>query len=103
VESQHQKDIAAVTASEPAAIRHGVCAVALPLILTGCSSAPSRSILGSYFPSWMICVLIGLCATILVRGILVKLGIDKELPKPIVVYLAFTIAFSLAIWLFWLA
>jgi hypothetical protein len=73
------------------------------LMLTGCSSAPSRSILGSYFPSWMICVLIGMCATILVRGIFVKVGIDTELPMPVVVYLAFTIAFSFAIWLLWLA
>jgi hypothetical protein len=77
--------------------------VAQTLVLTGCSSAPSRNILGSYFPSWMICALVGLCATIAVRGLLVKVGIDKELPMPIVVYLAFTIAFTLAMWLLWLA
>ena len=73
------------------------------LFLAGCSSAPSRNILGSYFPSWMICVLIGAGATIVVRAILVKLGIDKELPVAIVVYLAMTIAFSFAAWLLWLS
>jgi hypothetical protein len=77
--------------------------VALLLSLTGCSSAPSRNILGSYFPSWMICVLIGAGVTIVIRGILVKVGVDKELPAPIVVYLAFTIAFSFGAWLLWLA
>jgi hypothetical protein len=77
--------------------------VAQTLVLTGCSSAPSRNILGSYFPSWMICALVGLCATVAVRGLLVKVGIDKELPMPIVVYLAFTIAFTFAMWLLWLA
>lgn len=71
--------------------------------LTGCSSAPSRNILGSYFPSWMICALIGLCATVAVRGLLVKVGIDKELPAPVVVYLALAVAFSLGLWLLWLA
>jgi YtcA family len=83
--------------------RRCVSVVAAPLFLTGCSSAPSRSILGSYFPSWMICVLLALLATILVHGLLVKVGIDKELPIPIVVYLAFAIAFSFSIWLLWLA
>lgn len=73
------------------------------LCLTGCSSAPSRNILGSYFPSWMICALIGLAATVAVRAVLAKAGIDGELPMPIVVYLALATAFSLAVWLLWLA
>jgi esterase/lipase superfamily enzyme len=34
------------------------------MFLSGCGSAPSRNILGSYFPSWMICALIGLSATV---------------------------------------
>ena len=75
----------------------------LLLVLTGCSSAPSRNILGSYFPSWMICALIGLGATVVFRAVLAKAGIDGELPMPIVVYLAFATAVSLAVWLLWLA
>jgi len=71
--------------------------------LSGCSSAPSRNIRGSYCPSWMICALIGLAATVAVRALLAKTGIDAVLPMPIVVYLAFATAFSLAIWLLWLA
>jgi hypothetical protein len=51
----------------------------------------------------MICVLVGLCATVAIRGLLVRVRIDKELPMPIVVYLAFTMAFSFAMWLLWLA
>ena len=73
------------------------------MFLSGCSSAPSRNILGSYFPSWMICALIGLGATVIFRAVLAKAAIDEELPMPIVVYLAFATAFSLAVWLLWLA
>jgi hypothetical protein len=73
------------------------------MFLSGCSSAPSRNILGSYFPSWMICAVIGMCATVAVRGLLVKVGVDKELPAPIVVYLALAVVFSLGLWLLWLA
>ena len=84
-------------------IKHRVNMVAVLLFLTGCSGAPSRNILGSYFPSWMICVLIGLGVSIVVRWILVRLGMEKELPAPIVVHLALTVAFSFAAWLLWLA
>ena len=76
-----------------------VCTLAL---LGGCSSAPSRNILGSYFPSWMICALVGMSATVAVRALLVKAGIDGEVPMPVVVYLAMATAFSLAVWLMWL-
>ena len=73
------------------------------LVLTGCSSSPSRNILGSYFPSWMICALVGMGATVALRIVLAKLGIDAELPIPIVTYLAFATAVSLGMWLLWLA
>jgi YtcA family len=80
-----------------------IAAAAVSMLLDGCSSAPSRNILGSYFPSWMICALIGMGATVAVRVLLAKTGIDAVLPMPIVVYLAFATAFSLAVWLLWLA
>ena len=95
--------ISGVAADRRTVLISSVIVVALLFVLTGCSSAPSRNILGSYFPSWMICALVGMCATVAVRGLLVRLGIDEELPMPIVVYLAFAIAFSLAAWLLWLA
>jgi len=50
----------------------------------------------------MICALIGMGATVALRAVLEKAGLDGELPMPIVVYLAFATAFSLAIWLLWL-
>ncbi len=70
--------------------------------LAGCSAAPSQYILGSYFPSWMICTLVGLGATAIVRVLLGLAGIDKALPVPLNVDLAFTVAFAFATWLIWL-
>jgi hypothetical protein len=51
----------------------------------------------------MICALFGMGATVAVRALLAKAGIDAVLPMPIVVYLAIATALSLAIWLLWLA
>jgi YtcA family len=69
--------------------------------LAGCSDAPAQNILGSFFPSWMLCVLAGLGAAILVRQGLAVVGIDKTLPAPLLVYLAFTVFFAFAVWLAW--
>ena len=82
---------------------HGAIGTAVSAFLSGCSSAPSRSILGSYFPSWMICVLVATCLTIVVRAVLAKVGIEDELPAPILVYLSVTLAFTFALWLLWLS
>jgi hypothetical protein len=70
--------------------------------LAGCSASPSRNILGSYFPTWMICALLGLFGVVILRAVLGKAGIDAALPVPVVVYLCTWMTVTLAIWLLWL-
>jgi len=72
------------------------------IVLAGCSAAPTRNVLGSYFPSWMFCALAGIGATIVVRQIFIATALDKALPAPLVVYLALAVAFAFATWLIWL-
>ncbi len=86
----------------PGQLRPALAAAVL-IAVGGCSSAPSRNILGSYFPSWMVCALVGLGAAAIMRRLLIKAGIDQELPAPVVVYIAVATAFALALWLLWLA
>ena len=71
--------------------------------LQACSRAPSRNILGSYFPSWMVCALLALVLTVMVRAALVRTGVDAGLPAPLVTYLAMFAAFTFAAWLLWQA
>ena len=56
--------------------------------LGGCNGAPSRNILGSYFPSWMVCALLGIAVAGIARAIFKATGILQELPVPFVVFLA---------------
>jgi hypothetical protein len=70
--------------------------------LAACSASPSRNILGSFFPTWMICALLGLLGTVALRAVLGKAGINATLPIPAVVYLCTWLAVTLAIWLLWL-
>ncbi len=65
----------------PGQLRPALAAAVL-IAVGGCSSAPSRNILGSYFPSWMVCALVGLGAAAIMRRLLIKAGIDQELPAP---------------------
>ncbi|RUL72485.1 YtcA family lipoprotein [Dyella choica] len=72
------------------------------IALNACSSSPSRNILGSYFPTWMVCALLGIVLVAVVRGVLMKTGVDAALPVPVIVYLCMWTAATLAIWLLWL-
>jgi hypothetical protein len=73
------------------------------LSLGGCSGAPSRNILGSYFPSWMVCALVGIAVAAAARVILRSTGLLQEIPAPFVVLLAIGCAATFALWLLWLA
>jgi hypothetical protein len=83
-------------------IRHLLFAL-LPAATAACSTSPSRNILGSYFPTWMVCALFAVVFVVLVRAVLVKTGVDAVLPVPVIVYLSLWTAATLAIWLIWLA
>jgi hypothetical protein len=67
------------------------------------AGSQTHNVLGAYFPSWMFCALLALVATALVRRLIVRAGVDKSLPAPVVVYAALIVAFSLGGWLLWLS
>ncbi len=71
--------------------------------ITGCDGAPSRNILGSYFPSWMVCALVGIALALIARSIFKASGLLSELPTPFLVMLAIACAGTFASWLVWLS
>jgi hypothetical protein len=71
--------------------------------LSACEGSPSRNILGSYFPSWMVCALAGIAAAVIGRSILKATGLLGELPAPLAVLLAIACAVTFGLWLVWLA
>jgi hypothetical protein len=83
---------------EHARIRLGlVCLGLVCLGVAGCERAPSIEIVGSYFPGWLVCLVVSLLLTALARWILVRLEI--ELVAPIVVYPSLLAVFTFAQWL----
>jgi hypothetical protein len=60
---------------------------------------PYQNVLGSYFPTWMLCALGAVGATVALRQLFVFTGVDRTLPAPVIVYFAIIVACSLASWL----
>jgi hypothetical protein len=69
-------------------------------LLAGCAGAPSHNILGSYFPSWILCAVAGLILTIVAREALAASRLDQSLPLP--AWLLLAVALSFAVWLAWI-
>ena len=90
-------------ASERRAVSWRIVAAATIGLLVGCNGAPSRNILGSYFPSWMVCALVGLTVALFARVVFRATGLLDELPAPFVVLLSIACAATFALWLVWLA
>ncbi len=69
--------------------------------LAGCSpaGAPSLFFFGAYFPSWLACAFIAILATIVIRMLFVRLGIDDVLPArlPVYVCIAASIGFLISL------
>ena len=66
------------------------------LMLIGCGRAPSFDILGSFFPAWLVCLVIAILLTVLSRELLRRY---VEIVWPIVVYPSLTAVFTFALWL----
>ena len=60
---------------------------------------PQINVLGSLFPSWMLCATFGILVTLVARRVLVHAGIEPYLsPRPLV-YLSLTVFVTLVLWL----
>jgi hypothetical protein len=75
------------------------CMTSLPW-LTGCDRAPSQNILGSFFPSWILCAAAGIVLAIACRAILVAARLDKYLFAPPLAYLSLAAAGTVFTWLY---
>jgi hypothetical protein len=68
-----------------------------PLLLTSCSRAPSFDIVGSFFPAWLLCLIVAIGLTALIGWLLRALQIPVAVP--ILTYPSLTACFTFALWL----
>jgi hypothetical protein len=82
---------------------HRSVAVGVASLLTGltagCSRAPSFNILGSFFPAWILCGVIGILLTVGARLVFVRSKLEPELSPLILVYPCLAAFFTFTLWL----
>ncbi|MFT0533437.1 YtcA family lipoprotein [Castellaniella hirudinis] len=66
------------------------------LLSSGCTPrAPAFFLMGSYFPSWLVGIALGIPLAALVRLGLIRAGIDDHLPLRLLVYTCLAILFAM--------
>ena len=71
------------------------------LTLSDCAGAPAVNVVGSFFPAWMLCALIGIAGAVCLRQVLVLLGLEDSLVLPLLTHTAVAVAGTLGVWLVW--
>jgi hypothetical protein len=66
-------------------------------LLSSCSRAPSVEVLGSFFPAWLVCFIVAIVLTALVRLALLRLRVKAALP--LLVYPSIAALFTFLLWL----
>ena len=66
-------------------------------LVSGCSRAPSFEIVGSLFPAWLLCLVIGILLATIGRWLLLRQQII--IVWPIVVYPSLAALFTFLLWL----
>lgn len=68
-----------------------------PVLLAGCSRAPSVDILGSFFPAWLFCLVVAILLATLIRFVLLRIRV--KVAMPILVYPSLAVLLTFALWL----
>ena len=69
------------------------------LAASGCSRPPAFNILGSYFPSWLVCLGISIVLTLLAHLLITTKKLADQLWPLSIVYSALLCFFSCTLWL----
>src|SRR5262249_50090680 len=63
------------------------------------ANSPSLDVVGSYFPAWMACIILGLALTFITRQVLICFKLNAYLRVAPVVYVCVLISWTLVVWL----
>jgi len=69
------------------------------LLLSGCGHAPNIDIIGSFFPVWMLCLLIAIPMAFGVRGLLMRFQLENEVGPLALFYPCVVLLFTSLLWL----
>ena len=59
---------------------------------------PQINVVGSFFPSWMLCAAIGIVVAVVARQLFVRVGVDPYLGPRALVYPCLALLVTLVLW-----
>jgi hypothetical protein len=59
---------------------------------------PQINVVGSFFPSWMLCAAIGIGVAVIARLLFLRLGVDPYVGPRALVYPSLALLVTLALW-----
>ncbi len=80
-------------------LRKGAVLLSAPTWLSGCERSPAFNVLGSYFPGWLACMLLGVLGAAMVQMLLGRLGWQRSIPASPIFYFALAVLFASTLWL----
>jgi hypothetical protein len=76
-----------------------LCVAAACLLSTGCGRAPAVDILGSFFPVWLVCLVLAVVLAAVVRYLLARLRLESEVGPVALFYPSVVVLFTSLLWL----
>ena len=64
-----------------------------------CSRAPTFNILGSFFPSWIVCGIAGILLAVAAHLLFVRIKLEPQMKPLIIVYPCLAAMFTFTLWL----
>jgi len=62
---------------------------------------PQINVIGSFFPSWMLCAAIGVVIAVIARHVFLRVGVDPYLGPRALVYPSLALLVTLVLWVTW--
>ena len=72
-------------------------AAAFLLLSAGCD--PVVEIQGTFFPAWLLCMIVGVVLAVVLRPLFVRLGVEPYMGPLPLVYTSLAVLLTLAVWL----
>ena len=69
------------------------------LVFFGAACNPLLNVEGSFFPAWMLCLLVGVALAVAARSLFVRLRLDPYLGPPTLIYPSLALLLSVLTWL----
>jgi hypothetical protein len=74
-------------------------ATAASVVLCAAACDPIVNIEGSFFPAWMLCLIVGIALTVALRYVFVLLRLDPHLGPPLLIYPSLGLLLTMVTWL----